>query len=121
MRLLNLRHELSPAPLGLTRLWVLREAPMNPFRFVKVRRFRRFLRRGAVEVNLGGRWEGDVLEFPDAGAVYATQTYRVGEGVVKTVELVTADGKVFTFNQMWSERSRMRGESRGPPRLMAPT
>jgi hypothetical protein len=99
----------------------LPETPPNPFRFVKIRRVRRLLRPGAVEVNLGGRREGDVLELPDAGAVYATQTYRVGKVVVKTIELVTADGKVFTFNQTWSERSGMRGESRDPPRLIAPT
>jgi len=121
VRLLSLRHTLSPAPLGFTRVWTLREAPRNPFRFVKVRQVRSFLRRGAVEVDLDGRREGDLLELPNAGAVYATQTYRVGEVVVKTIELVTADGEVFTFNQMWSERSGMRGESRDPPRLIAPT
>jgi hypothetical protein len=117
---LNLRHELSPAPLGFTRVWMLRETPRNPFRFVKIRRVRSFLRPGAVEVELDGHREGDLLELPDAGAVYAMQTCRVGEVVVKTVELVTADGKVFTFNQMWSERSGMRGESRDSPRLIAP-
>jgi hypothetical protein len=98
----------------------LRETPRNPFRFVKVQRVRSFLRRGAVEVELDGRREGDVLELPDAGAAYAMQTCRVGEIVVKTVELVTADGKVFTFNQTWSRRSGTHGESRDPLRLIAP-
>jgi hypothetical protein len=73
-----------------------------------------------VEVNLVGHREGDVLELPDAGAVYATQTYKVGEVVVKTTELVTADSGVFTFNETWSGRSGTHGESRDPPRLIAP-
>jgi len=120
VRLLSLRHMLSPAPLGFTRVWMLREAPRNPFRFVKIQRVRRFFRSRAVEVSLGGCREGDVLEVPGADAVYATQTYRLGEVVVKTTELVTANGKVFTFNQTWSRRSGMHGESRDPPRLIAP-
>ena len=120
VRLLNLCHELSPVPLGLTRLWALPEIPSNPFRFVKIQRVRRFLRSRGVEISLGGCREGDVLEVPDAGAVYATQTYRLGEVVVKTTELATADGKVFTFNQTWSRRSGMHGESRDPLRLIAP-
>ena len=61
-----------------------------------------------------------MLEVPGADAVYATQTYSLGEVVVKTTELVTADGKVFTFNQTWSRRSGMHGESRDPLRLIAP-
>jgi len=120
VRLLNLCHELSPVPLGLTRLWALPEIPSNPFRFVKIPQVRRFLRPRAVEISLGGCREGDVLEVPGADAVYATQTYRLGEVVVKTTELVTADGKVFTFNQTWSRRSGMHGESRDPLRLIAP-